>query len=224
MQPTYLPWIGYFALMDRADVFVFLDSVQFERRSWQQRNRIKSSGGSLMLTVPVINKGLRDQRIADVKINLSSNFVRKHVSAINLAYSKAPFYQQYAPEIFSVLEQNSGQLCDLTVPLILKIKDMLGINCEYIKSSSMDVTGKRADLLADICEKLSANTYISPPGASGYIDKSNAFEEKNIRVLYNMYEHPEYRQPHGEFRSHLSIIDLLFNEGPDSLAIIRKGI
>lgn len=224
MQPTYLPWIGYFALMERVDTFVFLDSVQFDRRSWQQRNRIKAAEGVLTLTIPVINKGLREQLIKDVKIDPSSNFVRKHIGTISRSYSKAQFYSEFRDCIFGVMESNFESLSDLNIALILKIKEILGIECNILKSSEMNVGGAKADLLAGISKKLSADKYISPLGSMEYLEESTAFKDRNIDVGYNHFEHPTYKQLNGEFVSHLSVIDLIFNEGPQSLQLIRDGI
>ncbi len=224
MQPTYFPWLGYFALMDRVDEFVFLDSVQFERRSWQQRNRIKTANGVQLLTVPVMKKGLRQQKINEVEIQQDVNYIAKHIGSISAAYSKAPFYDRYREDLFSVLAENYTKLSDLTIGLTVKLKNMLGIECCLCKSSDMDVSGTKADLLANICEQLSATQYISPVGSRGYLEASTAFQEKNIAVEYNEYIHPEYPQLFGTFEPFMSIIDLLFNTGPDSLAIIRSGV
>jgi len=223
MQPTYLPWLGYFALMDRVDTFVFLDSVQFAKRSWQQRNRIKTANGEVMLTIPVQNEGIRNCIIKEVRINKEENFIAKHVETIRRAYIKAPFYSLYANELFLCLDKENDSLCSLTTSLILKIKEFLGVKSEIIFSSDMDISGKKDELLADICVKLSAKRYISPVGSKVYLDRSESFAKRNIDILYNEYTHPIYTQLYGEFVPYMAIIDLLFNEGPDSLRIIKQG-
>lgn len=223
MQPTYLPWIGYFSLMDRVDHFVILDSVQFERRSWQQRNRIKTANGIQMLTVPVLKKGKRDQHICEVEVDQSSRFTLKHQNAIKCAFAGAPFYERYSDRIFNVLDKDAPLLPDLTIGLIIELRDLLGITTEVSRSSEMSVTGSKADLLADICSQLGANEYISPLGSKDYMDQSSAFSDLGINVLYHEYEHPLYRQLHGEFEPFMSTIDLLFNVGEDSLQTLREG-
>jgi len=224
MQPTYIPWLGYFALMDQVDIFVFLDSVQFDKRSWQQRNRIKTPNGIQLLTIPVISKGLMEQAIEKVQIDQTSNFATKHTRSISMSYSKTPYFKEYKDKFFSILQNNDKYLSDLTINLILFIKELIGIECQVKKSSSMDIKGTKASLLANICKYLSADTYISPLGSKCYLDKSTAFSEKNIKIKYNNYTHPVYNQLYGDFISHLSIIDLLFNEGHNSLSIIQKGL
>lgn len=224
MQPTYLPWIGYFALMARADIFVFLDSVPFDRRSWQQRNRIKGASGPQMLTVPVYKKGLRGQKIAEVRINHEFGFPEKHIRCIELAYAKAPFYDRYAPELFARLCRSRAFLADLTIDLIDWVAGTLGIETKRLRSSTIETTGSKADLLADICRRLGATLYVSPTGSQEYLARSDAFDRIGVPVVYNDYEHPTYPQLHGEFEPFLSVVDLLFSAGPDSLVILRQGL
>lgn len=223
MQPTYLPWIGYFSLMDRVDHFVILDSVQFDRRSWQQRNRIKTASDIQMLTIPALTKGKRDQLICEVEIDQQSRFKSKHQNAIKFAYAAAPFYDQYSDLIFNALGKDTPLLAELTIGLIRELRDLLGITTEISKSSEMDIQGSKADLLANICEKLDATEYVSPPGSRAYMDASTAFSDRGIAVRYHEYEHPVYTQMHGGFEPFMSTIDLLFNAGEDSLKILRKG-
>jgi len=223
MQPAYLPWLGYFALMDRVDTFVYLDSVQFDRRSWQQRNRIKTARGAQMLTVPVKKKGLREQRINEVLLDEGPHHINKHITAISRAYAKAPFYGTYSEALFTAMRQPREKLCDLTIACIDAIRTLLGIRCSFVKSSGIGVRGAKAELLANICRALSADAYISPVGSRAYLEASTAFAENNISVAYNEYTHPVYRQLHGAFIPFLSVVDLLFNEGPASLDIIRSG-
>jgi hypothetical protein len=224
MQPTYLPWLGYFAMMDQVEKFVFFDSVQFAARSWQQRNRIKTGNGELMLAIPVSKKGKRDQLIREVEIQTASEFPTNHIKAITMAYSRAPHFQAYAPQIIEVLEKKHVLLADLTIELIQTIHDLLGLRCSFMRSSELDVDGSKADLLADICSKLNANVYLSAPGSREYIELSDAFQTRNIEVIYNEYHHPQYHQLFGEFLPYMGAIDLLFNEGPNSLAVLRSGI
>ena len=118
MQPTYLPWIGYFAMISQVDKFIFLDSVQFSRRSWQQRNRIKISDRELMLTIPVINRGKREQLINETEIDLSSNFAQKHWRSIEAAYKKSPYFQTYSELIKEHFMAPELKLVDFNISLI----------------------------------------------------------------------------------------------------------
>ena len=223
MQPTYLPWMGYFGLMDRVDKFVLLDSVQFARRSWQQRNQIKTSQGSLFLTVPVLTKGNRGQAIVDVLIDSSQGFPENHVRSIAQSYSRAPYFDRYSSGLFTILHQRHRHLVELTNNLIDWLAGELGITTQIVRSSMLAAKGTKAELLANICQEVGCHRYISPPGSSNYLDASDAFYLAGVGLAYDHFQQPIYRQCHGEFLPYMSVIDLLFNIGPDSLGVIRSG-
>lgn len=222
-QPIYLPWVGYFDLMDRSDIFVLLDSVQFDKRSWQQRNRIKCPRGELMLTVPVLSKGQFHQKIQDVRIDPGSNFVKDHIKAIQLNYARSEYFYRYADEVFAILNKKHVLLADLNIDLILWFKDVLRIQTEIVRSSSLNVLGKKSELLVHICKELGIERYLSSAGSMTYINENNLFDENGIQLNYQNYEPVPYRQLHGEFIPYLSMLDLLFNEGKESLNIVRAG-
>ncbi|MDY7003475.1 MAG: WbqC family protein [Cyanobacteriota bacterium] len=223
MQPTYLPWIGYFDLIDYVDCFVFLDSVQFNKRSWQQRNRLKGAKGVTWLTVPVISKGRREQKIFEVEIDLSRQFQAKHLKTIANCYSKAPFFSQYIDELSTIFHNTHYCLAELNIELIQWFCKQLGISTQTLRSSDLNIEGKKTELLVNICEVLDANCYLSAEGSRVYIEENNLFETKNIRLAYHNYKHPIYDQLYGEFIPYLSILDLLFNKGELSLFLIQKG-
>lgn len=223
MQPTYLPWIGYFDLMDQCDLFVLLDTVQFDRRSWQQRNRIKTAQGERWLTVPVFSKGKRTQTVRDVQIDRSTKFHEQHLGTIRQAYCKAPYFDSTYRTLENVLRTPHTYLAELTIVLIDWLKQQLGITTELLRSSALDVEGKRVDLLVSICEAVGATHYLSPAGARVYLEGASSFEEAGLELCYHNYSHPQYRQLFGEFLPYLSILDVLFNEGECSLSIIRSG-
>ncbi|MBF0176827.1 MAG: WbqC family protein [Magnetococcales bacterium] len=223
MQPTYLPWAGYFGLMDQVDQFVLLDVVQYDRRSWQQRNRIKTADGPLWLTVPVLSKGLREQRIQDVVIDGERDFVVTHERSLRTAYGRTPFFATYSSGLFEILAKGHGKLADLTIELIQWLRDQLGMRTPLVRASSLETSGSKADLLAGICTTLGGSLYISPPGSREYLDATTAFSDRGIPVRYFAYEHPHYTQPFGEFIPYMSVVDMLFNHGPESLALIRQG-
>ncbi len=222
MQPTYLPWIGYFDLMDQADVFVFLDSVQFEKRSWQSRNRIKGPNGEMLLTIPVINKGKFDQKIADVEIQVTSGFPKDHVKAIEYNYRRAPFFKAYASGLTEILSGKTN-LSELNIAVIQWARDILGIRAELVRSSEMGFSSAKADLLVNICEKVGAQIYLSPLASRDYIQDGKAFEERSIQLYYHKFEHPEYVQQFGAFIPFMSCVDLILNHGSESMGIIRRG-
>ena len=221
MQPTYLPWIGYFALMDEADRFVFLDNVQFEKQSWQQRNRIKTSNGWTWLSVPVIRKF--PQRIDATRINNSQNWMRKQWKTIEQNYRRARYWERYRAPLSEIYSRNWEHLVGLNLEIIFWLMEEFGIHTETLRASKLPVSGEKVSLLIDICRYLGASVYLSPAGSACYIEEDNQFNAEGISLEYQRYKHPIYRQLYGEFISHMAAIDLLFNEGPNSLAIIRSG-
>jgi hypothetical protein len=223
MQPTYLPWIGYFGMMHRVDVFVLLDSVQFERRSWQQRNRINTAGGPLVLTVPVITAGRGRQKIVDVEIDTSRRFEIKHLMSMSRGYAKSPYYGCYLEELTTIYDRGYRYIAELNIALIEWIRRKLCISVQIERSSRIAAGGKRIELLVNICKALNATHYLSPPGSRVYLNGDPSFAENGIALSYHDFEHPAYRQPYSPFAPYLSAVDLLFNEGPDSLSIIQTG-
>ena len=223
MQPTYLPWLGYFDLVDRSDIFVFLDSVQFDKRSWQQRNRIKEPNGELMLTVPVLTKGKFDQKICDVVIDRSQKIEKKHFNSIRVNYKRSKYFETYIEELENIYNKKIDKLSDLNTTLIRWLSSKLGVNTKFVYSSKLDASGSKTELLVNICKKVGADHYISPAGSKGYIDQNNLFVKSGIKLLYQNYNHPTYNQLHGDFIPYMSVIDLLFNEGDKSLEVIKSG-
>jgi|SRR5262245_18508160 len=223
MQPTYLPWLGYFALMDSVDTFVYLDSVQFARRSWQQRNRIKSAQGEMMLTIPVAKKGRRDQKIADVEILYGPEFPRRHIDILTENYRRAEFFDAHAPALYALLEAGHEKLADLTIAISEWLAQVIGVTAGRIRATTMDNAGAKADLLVHLCRQLGATRYISPVGSHDYLADSDAFAKADIDLCFHHFEHPKYPQLFGPFLPFMSAVDLLFTVGPESLSVIRSG-
>ena len=229
MQPTYNPWLGYFDLMDKVDIFVYLDDVQLVKRSWQVRNRIKTPQGELFLTVPIKRLKSREETlIKDAVINDSENWRQKHLKSIELNYRKAKFFDSVFPFVENLILNDFQLLGDFNINLIENIKKTIGIKTPTIRSSEIpSVKGKKDELLANICKLLNADIYISPQGSAVYIEKETpggAFVKKGIELYYHNYEHPVYNQLHGKFLPYMGIIDLLFNEGFEkALDIIKEG-
>ena len=228
MQPTYNPWLGYFDLIDKVDVFVFLDNVQLEKCSWQVRNKIKSSQGEIFLSIPVRRpKGLHTS-ILEALLDDTHDWRRKHLRSIYINYRKAHYFNDVFPFVKDLILNNIKYLADFNINFIEEIKKVIGINTPTIRSSSLTgVEGKKDNLVANICKLLNADTYISPPGAAIYIEKDvpgGAFAKNGIELYYHNYEHPVYNQLYGEFLPYMGIIDLLFNEGfENALDIIKEG-
>lgn len=225
MQPTYLPWIGYLAMIDRVDCFVFLDNVSFSDRSWQQRNCIRAGDQKLMLTVPVLKKGRRGQLLRDVVLSADGAFPEAHLRAIEMAYAKAPFYGAFADAFTGIMRREWELLCELTIALIQWLMDAFGIATPTLRASELDAKGAKATLLADICNRVGADRYLCAPGSRAYMEESTAFEDAGVAVTYHAYDHPEYQQVGRGFIPYLGGIDLLFNEGGDAgLHILRGGV
>lgn len=224
-QPTYLPWLGYFDLIDQVDLFVFLDNVQFEKQSWQQRNRIKTPTGLQWLTVPVAFRGKFGQLIKDVEIR-DPEFCKNHLRAIELNYRRAPFFDLYFPELKERFASTAPRslLADLNIRLIEWIVNILNIRTPMLRSSRMECEGRRSTLLVKLCRTLGANSYLSPLGSMAYLmNDLPLFEEAAVEVRFQHYEHPPYKQLFQAYCPYASVLDLLFNEGPRSIEIIRSG-
>lgn len=230
MQPTYLPWLGYFALMDMVDIFVFLDDVQLSKQSWQTRNRIKREDGSeLMLSVPIHHSGdMQERLIKDVEVNDGAHWATKHLKSFEQNYRRAPHLADAMAIFDPVLRSHGPKLCDLNVGLIEAVVERIGIGAKR-RIRSSDVSGKsedRRDRLMDLCKHVGAGTYLSPVGAAGYLGEGAAqFVARDIDLLYQSYEHPVYPQVNGAFLSHMGVLDLIANVGFDeAAAVIRSGV
>lgn len=224
-QPTYLPWLGYFDLLDQVDQFVLLDSVQFEKQSWQQRNRIKTPMGLQWLTIPVVFRGRLNQQIRNVSIR-EPGFWRDHLRAIELNYRRAPFFNQYFEEFSDILRSEAAHLnlsC-LTTGLLHWFSHVIGIKTPTMRSSELQLEGKRTALLAEICDSIGATNYLSPFGSTEYLlSELPVLTRRGIDVTFQHYEHPVYRQLFPPFGPYACILDLLFNEGQRALEVIRGG-
>ena len=224
-QPTYLPWLGYFDLIDQVDRFVVLDNVQFEKQSWQQRNRIKSATGLQWLTVPVEFRGRLNQQVREVQIR-DASFGKDHLRAVELAYRRAPFFDEHYPVLVSHLQsvRDGSLLLDLNLELLRWLLKTMGITTPLFLASQIPVEGKRAELLAAICRNLGGETYLSAPGGAVYLlNEIGIMSRAGINVFFHSYTHPEYKQRFPPFVPYASALDLLFNEGPRSLEIVRSG-
>ena len=218
MQPNYIPWSGYFNLILNADVFVFLDHVNYTKNEWINRNRIKTKDGWMYLTVPVKTSGKYDQLISTAEIDNKNDWRNKHWRSIKMNYAKAPYFAELAPLCEEVYSHEWKFISDLNIYFIKKIIEYLGMDKKILLSSTMELSGHKTDLVVDICKQLQADEYLSPDGAKAYIEE-NKLTENGIRLIYQTYsqQHPVYPQIHGNFISHLSVLDLLFNCGKKSL-------
>jgi hypothetical protein len=223
MQPTYLPWLGYFDLMDSVDHFVFLDHVQFVKQSWHQRNRIKYRDAALWLSVPVQTSGKLGQMLSDTKV-LENGWRRKHLASLHHAYSKAPFWLPVNAMVTACLSADTKNLADLNMTLIRATAQYLGIGTNFVRSSNLRTSGRKEEMLTAVCLELGASSYLSPLGAAEYLGAGAELQSHGVEVLYQHYDHPVYPQMGETFLSFLSCIDLLCTTDPQTaLAVIRSG-
>lgn len=233
LQPMYLPWMGYFGMIDQADVFVFYDDVQFVRDSWQQRNRVKvpeASGETEWLKVPVINDFGQD--IQSVEIDDGDSWRTEHWSTLKKVYGSdavpygkatAEYFDEYSNIFETIYEQEWDYLSELNVAIVRKITEILDISKPlFCFSSELGIDGNGTEKLINTLKAVEADQYISGPGAKDYLE-INAFEEADISLYWHEFDHPEYNQIYGEFVSHLSIVDALFNAGNQTTTLIRDG-
>ena len=221
LQPGYLPWLGFFDQLRRADVFVYYDDVQYDKHGWRNRNRIKTQDGPLWLTVPVRHAGEGMPRILDVEIDGRSPWARKHMASIRQAYARAPFLSRYVSPLEELLSKRWDRLVDLDIACVALLAEWFGVSCRIERSSALGIGGERTERLVNICRHFGASTYVSGDAAESYLEIP-LFEAHGIRVEWQRYVHPTYPQLHGPFVPFLSALDLLLNCG-DEAALIAFG-
>ena len=216
IQPNYIPWRGYFDFIRDVDVFVFLDDVQYTRRDWRSRNRIKLvNGETRWLTVPVL--GGRDQRVQDVRIDNSQNWSRKHLEALRHSYSKSPFYSTYAETIEALYQPNRFDLLvDLNLAFTREICGWLGLSRKLVRASNLACDGVKDDRLLAIVQRLGGDAYLSGPAAQSYI-RPELWSDAGVELRYKDYAgYPDYPQISQPFEPAVTILDLLFMVGDDA--------
>lgn len=221
LQPGYLPWLGFFDQMQRVDIFVYYDDVQFDKHGWRNRNRIKSPVGPQWLTVPVLSTGYHGQSILDTEIDGSKFWSKKHLNAIRQNYARAPYLKTYLPEIESTLNFCWRYLVDLDLALIEMMCHWLDIQTPTARSSTLGITGDRSMRLLELCRHFGANIYLSGDAAQDYLEVE-LFADHGVTVEWQRYQHPTYAQIHGDFVPYLSALDLVLNNGSASQHIIRR--
>ncbi len=221
-QPQYLPWLGYFHKLAQSDIFVFLDNVQYKKREFQNRNKILTSSGPLWLTVPVRTRGKFEQLIKDVEIDNSVDWRKAHFESIRNNYGRAPFFKEHEPFFTSVYKKEWLKLAELNIYIVIYILSYLEIPVKVVFESALAAEGVKTARLVSICKKNKASIYLSGAGAKDYLEEEQ-FKEAGINLEYQVFKHPVYPQLLPGFVPDLSVIDLLFNRGKESIKIIREG-
>ena len=220
-QPEHIPWVGFFNKMAQCDLFVYLDNVQFKKRYFENRNKIKDNEKIIWLTVPVVSKGLYTQKICDVALDNSQTWTKKYKGRLEHGYGKHPFWEDLKSIIYPALDKSFNKLVDLNLILINNICSYLGISTTTTLASEISCENlKGSDLILEICNKSKATVYISGPDGRNYLE-SEQFIKNGIDITYHDFEHTDYPQEGEPFNSHLSVLDLIANCGGKSLEFIN---
>ena len=226
-QPEHLPWLGLFNKIAKADKFIILDSVQYEKNYFQNRNRILGTNGVQWIGIPVVNTKHMDGSIATTLISTDSKNAKwkeKYLQTIKQSYGKYEHFDEVYPLLESAINIYTNYFCEINLAIIKSFCDKLNIHPEYIRSSELNVNGLKSDLILNICKCVNADIYIAGPSGRDYLDME-AFKEANITVKFNDFNHPIYPQKRtDEFISHLSALDLFMNVGFEKAKeIIMQG-
>ena len=226
-QPEHLPWLGLFNKIAKAEKFVILDSVQYEKNYFQNRNRILGTNGVQWIGIPVVNTKHMEGSIATTLISTDPKNVKwkeKYLQTIKQSYGKYPYFNEVYPLLEQAINIDTPYFCEINIAMIKSFCDALGIHPEYIRSKDLNVDGLKSSLILDICKEVGTDVYIAGPSGRDYLDMKS-FEDAGITVKFNDYHHPTYPQKRSEtFIDHLSALDLFMNVGfKEAKKIIMTG-
>jgi hypothetical protein len=218
LQPSYIPWRGYFHQIQKADLFMFYDDVQYDDRGWRNRNRVKTAGGTKWLTIPVLSQGVQLAKtpIKDIRIHWDRPWGRKHLATLLHSYAQAPFFERYRALVEGFYERRDECLADFTIDVTKALAAELGLSkTRFLRSSELGVQGTKTDRLLALLAAVGADHYISGPSARGYIDEGKV-EAAGVTLEYMSYDYPPYEQLHPPYDPAVSVLDLLFMKGEDA--------
>lgn len=221
-QSNYIPWKGYFDVINMVDHFVLYDDMQYTKRDWRNRNKIKTPQGTQWLSIGVEVKGKYFQKINETRIN-DLSWKEKHWKSISQNYAKSTYFNDYK-EIFMKLYAGMDEeyLSIVNYRFIAEINKILGIDTPVSWSSDYDLAEDRNERLLNICLELGADEYISGPAAKDYMD-TKMFHDKGVKVTWMDYSgYPEYNQLYPPFEHSVTVLDLIFNEGPDAVKYMKS--
>jgi len=226
LQPSYMPWRGYFDQICRADLFIFYDDVQYDKRGWRNRNQIKTPKGRQWLTIPVHSRGAQTENIPinQIRIAWDNPWGQNHLKAIQHSYAKAPQFNQYMPLLDKFYRRRDEFLADFTIDFTIDLTRELGnTQTRFMRSSEITgINGQKTDRLIQILRAVEGTHYISGPSARDYIEKEK-FDQAGIGLEYMEYNYPEYPQLYPPFDPYVSILDLLLMTGTEAPNYIPKG-
>jgi len=220
-QPGYLPNIGFFKKIQSSEFFVFLDDAQFVKDRFDNRNKIRTSEGYRWLTVP-IKRPVFSKKLNEITISYDTDWKKEHSDLIFESYNKTQYFSSYWNSIKNILEQKYDKLIDLNLDLIKFINSELKITTETFLSSELNISETKTRKLVAICSKLNATCYISGISGHDYLEE-DLFTKSKIKLIYENFVHPKYDQIHENFIENMSIIDLLFNMGEQSVQILNES-
>lgn len=217
LQPSYIPWRGYFDQIRRADLFIFYDDIQYDKHGWRNRNQIKTHQGKQWLTIPVHSKGVtQGVPIKDVHIDWSKPWAKSHLKSLTIAYSKAPHFKEYLPLLESFFERRDDFLADFTIATTIELARELDFSTRFMRSSEIDgIEGQKTDRLIALLKRVGATHYISGPSAGSYMEPDK-FAAAGITFEFMQYDYPEYPQLYPPYDPYVSILDQLFMLGPQA--------
>jgi hypothetical protein len=223
LQPGYLPWLGFFEQFFVSDIFVFLDDVQYTKQDWRNRNRIRSDTvpGWSWLTVPV-KVSNRRIKICEVKIDYSRNWIKRHLNLIRQHYRTSPYFNEVFAIIAEGLKRRHIYLSDLTIDLVLGLCGYLGIGRKTLRASDLVIGEADKNMrLITICRQTGIDLFYDGQKARTFLD-ADLFARHGIRVVFQRYGHPSYQQFYKPFIPYLSIVDLIFSRGRESIHILSQ--
>jgi hypothetical protein len=224
LQPSYIPWRGYFDQIRRADLFIFYDDVQFDKRSWRNRNQIKTPTGKQWLTIPVFSHGAQTKNIPinEIRIVWEQSWNQAHWKSLRHAYAAAPYFERYQPLLTDFFQRKDEYLADFTIDLTIALAREMGIaHTQFMRSSEIHgIDGQKTERLIQILKHVGASHYISGPSAREYIEEE-IFKEAGISLEFMEYEYPEYPQLYPPFDPYVSVLDLLFMTGQDAIKYFK---
>lgn len=218
-QPQFMPWLGYLDKIDRADLFVVLDTVQFKKNEWQNRNRIRTAQGWQWLTVPVLHRF--GQKLNEVLINPDTDWKTKHLRALDMHYGHAAHGPRYLPELTALYRRSWEQLAEFNLAVLRWLLGAFAIKTPVRLASEMALREEPTDRLVDICRAVGATHYVAGAGAPGYMDIPR-FEASGVKLEIQDFRHPVYPQCYEPFVPGLAAIDLLLTSGDDALRLLRS--
>lgn len=226
-QPSYLPWAGLFHKLALADRFVVMDTVDYSPRNWLNRNRLKGQGSAFWLTVPVSfaaspSRALRDIAIDTAPDSGAGDWQRSHWRSLQHAYRRAPYWDRYADALEDIyLGATWTSLSELNIALLRYLAGVLGLTTEFVLASELGWRGRKSELVLDHCRRAAASVYVAGVNGHDYLVEKD-FLSVGVSIVYQRYRTPEYRQRYGPFVADLSVVDMVFNEGPESASLLMR--